>query len=105
MAKQHYFFSTTENFTKPLVKKPAIQDTVKQYTENNVNVNADKGREGETGAEEGKTDLRKLPSLDQDKEKTKSLPRIYSGNSVIVNPSRFIISLPLKSQKTSYGEN
>jgi hypothetical protein len=38
---------------------------------NNVNVNADKEREGGYQEQEPKTDLRKLPDLDQPKEKTK----------------------------------
>lgn len=52
----------------PLVRKSDIQDTVKQYTDNNVNV--DKEGKERIGAEEPKTDLHKLSNLDQSPEKT-----------------------------------
>ena len=56
-----------------MVKKSDIQDTVKQYTDNNVNV--DREGKGKGGTEEPKTDLHRLPSLNHDKAKTESLAR------------------------------
>jgi hypothetical protein len=68
---KHFLPREEENFTKGLVKKSYPQDTGLQNTENNVNVNADKEK-GDIAAED-KTDLRKLPDIDQPKEKTKYL--------------------------------
>lgn len=53
-----------KNFNKPLVKIINIQDTVIQDTVNNVNVAFKKIE---------KTDLRKLPNFEQDKDKIKYL--------------------------------
>jgi replication protein O len=62
----------SQNFTKGLVKKLTPQGTGIHGTENNVNVNVngDKEEGSENRAEEPKTDLRKLPDLEQDKAKT-----------------------------------
>jgi hypothetical protein len=57
-----------ENFTKPLVKKLYHTRYSLQDTENNVNV--DKEGKGRSGTEEPKTDLHKLPNLEQDKAET-----------------------------------
>jgi hypothetical protein len=51
-------------------EEPRSNKKTEIYNLNNVNVNADKEREGESEGEEGKTDLRKLPNLDQGKERT-----------------------------------
>ena len=51
-----------------LVKKSDIQDTVKQYTDTNVNVSKEGG--GEIGREEPKTNLHMLPDIDQPREQT-----------------------------------
>jgi hypothetical protein len=51
-----------------LVKKSYIQGTVIQDTDTNVNVNKERG--GETGREEPKTDLHRLPNLGEPTEKT-----------------------------------
>jgi Bacteriophage replication protein O len=55
----------------PPVSKWDTQDTVKQYTDTNVNVAKEEG--GEVGREEPKTDLRMLPDLDQPRELTNSI--------------------------------
>jgi hypothetical protein len=62
-----------ENFTKPLVKKPAIQGTGLQGTANTVNVNG-AAKTGDTHGgeliESDRTDLRRLPDLAQGREET-----------------------------------
>lgn len=70
-----------KNFNKPLVKIINIQDTVIQDTENNVNVNA-------ASKKVEKTDLRRLPDIDQPKEKTKYVADEISTQLVGDNHSK-----------------
>jgi Bacteriophage replication protein O len=65
---QKTFQGEAENFTKPLVKELYHTRYSKQDTDNNVNV--DKEGKGSGGTEEPKTDLHKLPTLEQDKAET-----------------------------------
>lgn len=72
-----------QNYTKPLVKKSAIQDTGIQDTGNNtVNVNGSaKGDEAHRSAmqEANRTDLRQLPDLAQEREETQCVAKFILG--------------------------
>jgi hypothetical protein len=73
-----------ENFTKGLVKKSTLQDTVLQDTENTVTVNVNgalktNDQPPEHAPAHGKTDLRELPDLNQPKAQTQLIAEEILG--------------------------